>query len=505
VNQVARELRVAPAVPAAANEHGPPTAWWRPARIIPDLERRAGVVRAVQTPAGRVAVVLAFAALAWLRHQPLLAAGCALPVLFPARRRLWVGVATLALLLLGPTSLVGLVAVAEAERVSWHGELRWVTAAAIAAALLLTAGYVQFAKTRGARWLHRRPVATFVALQLVLLALVGALPLSGAARVGAWALAAALGRYLWYGAYALKDRVDRRGRALAVDATAWWPFWGSTPNPLPKPGSFLDRIEVATPAEAAVWQLKGIKLLAWAQILAVVRAGYEAVAVGDGPFALPWVPCLRMPELSEALARSVAGSPLPFHANWAAVAHAFVSCLLDFAIAGHVVIAGARMAGFKALRNMYRPLAARSLADFWNRFDHYFKELLVELFFFPAYLRWFKKHPRLRMAAATFAAAGFGNFLYHFVEDFRSIATWGFLGALRARQAYGAYCVVLAAGIAWSQLRAPRSPRAAPSWAALLRTRAGIVAFFLLLIVPNAAAPGTTISQCAAFYRALLP
>ncbi len=91
--------------------------------------------------------------------------------------------------------------------------------------------------------------------------------------------------------------------------------------------------------------------------------------------------------------------------------------MLTLSIWGHIIIATCRMAGFKALRNTWSPLQSKTIAEFWNRYYYYFKELLVEFFFYPTFLRFFKTKPRLRMFMATMAAAGLGNMLYHFFRD----------------------------------------------------------------------------------------
>jgi len=45
------------------------------------------------------------------------------------------------------------------------------------------------------------------------------------------------------------------------------------------------------------------------------------------------------------------------------------------------------MAGFATLRNTYRPLESRSIAEFWNRYYYYFKEMLISFFFYPTFFR----------------------------------------------------------------------------------------------------------------------
>jgi hypothetical protein len=127
-------------------------------------------------------------------------------------------------------------------------------------------------------------------------------------------------------------------------------------------------------------------------------------------------------------------------------------------IFGHRVIACVRLAGFNALRNTYCPLSATSVIEFFNRFYFYFKELLVDFFFYPTFFRFFKKHPRLQLAAATFAAAGFGNMFFHFMRDYWMIARVGLLNALINFQVYAFYCVALATGLTISQIRRCNSP-----------------------------------------------
>jgi hypothetical protein len=112
-----------------------------------------------------------------------------------------------------------------------------------------------------------------------------------------------------------------------------------------------------------------------------------------------------------------------------------------------------RLAGFRALRATYRPLQSRTLAEFWNRYYYYFKELLAELFFYPTYMRYFKRWRRLRMVAATFAAVFLGNMIYHFISHLIYVRTLGLWKAVIGFQVYAFYCLVLASAISISQLR----------------------------------------------------
>ncbi len=151
------------------------------------------------------------------------------------------------------------------------------------------------------------------------------------------------------------------------------------------------------------------------------------------------------------------------------------------AIFGHRVIACCRIAGFNALRNTYRPLSSVTVVEFFNRYYFYFKELLVDFFFYPTFFACFKSHRRLRLVMAIFAAACFGNAYYHFVRDWVFIEMFGLWPALVSYQTQLFYCVALATGLSISQLR-KRKPRAG-----FLRARVlpsiSVALFFMLLDV----------------------
>jgi hypothetical protein len=106
--------------------------------------------------------------------------------------------------------------------------------------------------------------------------------------------------------------------------------------------------------------------------------------------------------------------------------------------------------------------------DYFNRFHYYFKELLVDFFFFPTFFSTFRKHPRLRMFFATFMAAAVGNALWHFVRDIDLIARVGLATALKTYASYAFYCVVLATGVGISQIRVNSGIRPSPTLAGKL-------------------------------------
>lgn len=304
-----------------------------------------------------------------------------------------------------------------------------------------------------------RPLRTLLLTYVGLLALATWLPLPATVEVTLWAFLVVLGRYIWFLAYSLFDIPSKDRSPFVLQLGHYQPFWmGSmTAVPFPKGAAYLRKIEAKDASELAVTQLKGVKLLYWAVLLMVFQALCQGLIytgtfrVWDGAFALPLF--LDAPRFSEVLASSVAGTPAAWYLNWLALISRFLLEILNLAIWGHVIIAVCRMAGFRALRNTCRPLRAATIAEFWNRYYYYFKELLVEFFFYPAFMRYFKRSPRLRLVFATMAAAGFGNVLYHFFRDSSYIARLGLWDAFLAFKVYWVYGALLGLAIGVSQLR----------------------------------------------------
>jgi hypothetical protein len=79
--------------------------------------------------------------------------------------------------------------------------------------------------------------------------------------------------------------------------------------------------------------------------------------------------------------------------------------------------------------------------------------IVGRIFFFPAFTRYFKKHKRLRIFAATIAAATIGNMIFHFLKNFAWVAEVGLWRALVGFQEYAFYATALGLGIGISQLR----------------------------------------------------
>ncbi len=160
-----------------------------------------------------------------------------------------------------------------------------------------------------------------------------------------------------------------------------------------------------------------------------------------------------VPTFDDAFKKQIAGTPYSIAQSWGSLIASFFETLIRLTIWGNSVIACARMAGFNLLRNTYKPLQSKTIAEFWNRYLFYFKDLLVTFFFYPTFLRCFKGNKQLRVIFATFMAASVGNLIYHFMRKIEFISVLGIKGMLLSMQTYAVYTLLLTAGIVISQLK----------------------------------------------------
>ena len=397
-------------------------------RLIPSIEQYPRVVAFAQTPAGKLALVGAFA-FGWALFLPqpadwiVVTISVGLITFLPKLRWKFVAFGTLALTVVQPGAPYLLAAVLLGILLFWCAR-RW-------------------PRSR----LGRRPVATLLTGFSLLFLACCAIRRDSTSFWPAWLAIGVLSKYVWFIGYALMDRTASVRKDLALETGTLQPFWGSTTTPFPKGAAYLRRVEARDPAQLAVTQLKGIKLLAWALFLMYFQRlwmfGFHTY--------------LHIPLASQALAMSVQRTPYPWYICWVSQVLSFFEFLLELSIFGHRFIAGCRIAGFNALRNTCRPLSSTTIIDFFNRFYFYFKELLVEFFFYPTFFRFFKKHRQLRVVAATFAAATFGNMFFHFTRDYWMIPRYGLVNSIVNFQVFAFYCVVLGAALSVSQLRRRRA------------------------------------------------
>jgi len=399
-------------------------------RLIPRIDTYPRVVAFAQTPLGKIVVLalfgvgLHYAKASWWPLIPWLL----LITLLPERRRILVTVATLFF-----TFMLPLYSLPQ----SLYDMIFSASAIGLGAILFWAASVWPRS------WYGKRPVLFLLTGYTAFILLATRIPSASSYRVHVWQFATVLSTYVWFIGYSLLDRKSPSCDPLRLQLGVYRPFWGSTQTPLPKGAAYLRRIEARDPEQLAVVQLKGLKLLLWSILISLFSQLFNR-CVHD---------FFGVPSFTRALAISTGHSPLPWYMCWATLIAGFFEAIFYVSIYGHRFVAICRMAGFNALRNTYRPLSSRTVAEFFNRYYFYFKELLVDFFFYPVFLRYFKKSGKLRLVAAIFAAACFGNAYYHFFRDLDFIQKLGVMRALAGYQVSLFYCAVLAAAISISNLR----------------------------------------------------
>lgn len=437
-------------------------------RIIPRLETWPWLVRLVQTRSGKVALAVVFFGILTLNQNPralVISVALLAIALWPQHRRLLVAFATFYTLLVFTLGANG-------------ASNQYYLAVIL---FFLFAGICTYqAHRRPDAWIFRRPVRNLLVFYCALVVIVSWLPFNGftVATLSLFVLFG--GKYIWFLGYALLDRRRKGQQPLLVRLFHFQPFWGSTNVPYPKGESYLARIEARTGQDLAVTQLKGLKLVLWASVLKVVLALFDQLVHGSPGCFSRWLPgSFCVPYLQKAIAAHLARQPFPRDLCWLSVMANFCAMLLNISIMGHFIIGICRMAGFNALRNTYRPLASTTIAEFYNRVYYYFKELLVDFFFYPAYFRYFKDRPRLRLFFATMAAAGFGNLLYHILASIGAVSQIGLWRLIVGFHVYAIYAMILGLAIGISQIRSMGRP---PAKSGLVSTL-GVMFFYCLIMV----------------------
>jgi len=466
---------VSPVPPKEAFAPGP-TPW----RLIPPFETKPEIVRLAQTVPGKLALLAIFAAMYSLQSENWLGM-CAiiLPITFlPKYRRALIVCGTLYWLAFHNSWCDWTMVRKVSER---EGALvNFALLMPIATGALLAFGAVfcwMVSHWRTAK-LMRRPILLLGLCYAVVLLGACYAPVTHAGRVYLWTAVTMLGSYFWFIGYTLLDRNSKDRDPLPLQMGVWFPFWVGNSNsltPFPKGAAYLRRIEARTPEDLAITQIKGLKLLLWTLMLSVILAVSRNVLHVR----------LHIPPLQDVFAHSVARQPYPMFFEWASLIGDFLETMLTFSIWGNSVVACCRMTGFRAFRNTYRPFRARTIAEFWNRYYYYFKELLVEFFFYPAFARYFKGHRRVRIFFATLCAATLGNMVFHFIRDIHYVAELGLGQALIGFDVYGFQCLALGIAIGISQLRGKKRSAHGPWLRETAIPTAGMLGFYCLLHIFN--------------------
>ena len=429
-------------------------------RLIPRLETHPSVVSFAQTPGGKILLLILFGiGLSFATHMfyiPVLLA-LALITAFPAQRRVLVTLATLSFAL----------------ATCWRKAA--VTQAIDLVLVLLLAGLLFYAVAQFRQsFVGRRPLVTLFGGFLIAVLLVSFLHGGSVIQSRLWQFLILFGFYICAIAYSLLDSHSRNRDNFLYQLGTYRAFWGMTVTPTPKGSAYLRRVEAKTPQALAISQIKGLKLLAWSLVLFFIWKSLVRILHFN----------LGIPSYADVFALSAARSPYPCSVGWVALIAAFFEKILRLSYLGHQYIAICRMAGFMALRNTCRPMESRTIAEFWNRYYYYYKELLVDLFFYPTFMRYFKTRPRLRLFAATFVAVCIGNALLHFAAGYiEYVQEFGLRATLVKFQSYLIYSALLAVGIGISQLRNANAPRKDGWLRGRLIPAVCVIAFFCFLYI----------------------
>jgi hypothetical protein len=425
-------------------------------RIIPQIDKDPRLVALAQGWLGRATLIATFAIfLDALTGSPLIAPLAAAVAYADRYRRYVIPAATLLLLYQNgfwvDTDLVA--RVAEQEGVANQINQPLLFAAMLVLVFAMFFGLLRFWPRVSAIRFFRRSTLCLILL-FVGLVLVAQSPIvGGVPRVVVWSFLVTFLPYLWFLAYALADAGARERSPAWQHLGFFHPFWGSTLTPFGKGLSYLRKFEAKTPQELAITQLKGLKLVVWTFFLVIGQKTLTVLIHG----------ILGLPNFDDTFTGYLAGAGFPRYISWASLIAFFAEDVLNMSIWGGVIIACARLAGFRLLRNTYRPMEAASLAEFWNRYYFYYKELLVDHFFYPAFLGYFRSRRKLRMFFATFTAACVGNLLFHCIRDIHFVAEMGLWRALSGEASHAFYTFILAIGVALSQMR-PRSVDPSKGW-----------------------------------------
>ncbi|MEP9396668.1 hypothetical protein [Mesorhizobium sp. KR2-14] len=424
-------------------------------RLIPQVETYPRVVAFAQTYAGRVALLCIFGLLLFPTKYPwqfmvVGTAACA----YAGQYRRW-ALTAITLLFLGFQSY------------------KLGNFTVLASVLAFSAG-LTFLTCRFRQFLvFRWPVLSLHVLVMALVMVAATGVLNGTAQGLLWPFLFALCGSFFFLAYALRDQGNKDRWPVLAQLGTIHPFWGGTSTPFGKGAAYLRKVEAAYADDLAITQIKAVKLLAWVYVLKAISVAFGYVSHD----------AMHIPFYQDAFERHAAGMPYPWYLSSLALITYFFEALMGLAIAGHMIVACARMAGFRLLRNTYRPLASRTIAEFWNRYYFYFKELLVEFYYYPTFFQCFKRHKRIRLLFATFMAAGVGNAFYHFIRDIEYVQSMGLLNAVAGYQTYLFYCVVLSAGIGLSQLRPRKDPATMNAFRRHVLAPLGVATFFCILLI----------------------
>jgi len=454
---------------------------------LANLHEHTGLITRTETVAGRL-LLWSIASLMLLWHEVtlLMPVALALVMIFPQQRRLLLSIVAVAVL---------------AERFLGVPGMSWMyIAAGVLAGIVCL--YVFF------RWVQQFERWPGVARRHPLILL----------HIGIW-IALILSTNPWFGilglvpfmAWRLSYMVMQgsRGKLAGTKFTDhlfyMFPVYGGTATPYGKGMEYLSRHEALDATAFARSQLAGIKLLVlsavWFFLLDLMNLVFFGASV---PYLTLWPEtwALDLPRVNRVLADGLDAGGIQ---GWALIYLELIRATLSLAAKGHIIVGCLRLLGFNVFRNTYKPLLAQSILEFWNRFYYYFKELMVEFFFYPTYLKLRNISPSARMFTAIFTAAFLGNMYHHILNQPDTVTAWdpGLFWSVWGPRFV--YCFLLALGVGVSMVRQQKLRQSAVEASRLVKLRriAGVWTFYGIIQIWNIKSTEVSIADCTRFFLSL--
>lgn len=440
-------------------------------RAVSQLHENPRLLQFASTPLGQFLVWLLATALLWqselLRAVPLFLAAA---LIWPARVKPILGLGALWYLL---------------DILQSHGIVDWPSLALGALAILA----LLYGIYRAARHFPALPGPVrnhpILFMHLIVVAALLAVPPLEERYPDIWPMAllfvALLPFLVWRTGYLVLSARRRHDKVGGFGDHLYYflPLFDGTNVPYGKGHDYLNSRQARDLAQLTRARLAGLKLLVLAWLWTGARWLMDETLYAERGDGGQWL---------YSLGQMIHGQVVPIHIAWAGLFADLVYATLGLALFGHFVIGTLRLFGFNVFRNTYKPLLAQSIVDFWNRFYYYFKELLVDFFFYPTFISYFKNSPRLRMFAAVMAAAFIGNLYYHTLMwlAWGEASFWSGTGVATRIEPYILYTFLLGIGVYISMVReqARRGKAAQPCAYPRLRTLrriAGVWLFFALI------------------------
>jgi hypothetical protein len=461
------------------------------ARLSQFHENQA-LVNAGQSVAGRLTLwAVALVLLAWHEVSPLMMVSLSLVMVFPAQRHALLSVAA-----------AGMIVEKILEATSWHWQnhvLQLIVMLVVGIAGLYTAYLLVKHFEKWPTFFKRFPILTLHAAVWLALSL-STLPMLGVLTMVPF--------LVWRLSYMVAlARCGKAGDSRFRDHLFYLvPVFGGAQTPYGKALGFLSQHEAHDPEAFTRSQLAGIKLLLLAVIWILVLDWMNSALFGDTASYITFWPGQWTLGLSGVAEQLRSGIYPPLYQGWVTVYLELVRKTLWLAVTGHVIIGCLRLLGFNVFRNTYKPLLSESIVEFWNRFYYYFKELLVDFFFYPAYLRMRSLGPRARMFAAVFAAAFLGNMYHHVLARPEAVLQLDLAGFWISWGPRFVYCFLLAAGIWISMLRQQKLRLSGQQAGLLPRLRriAGVWTFYGIIHIWIISSEAVGVGDRLAFFLSLI-